>query len=135
MKKLELSGSCLCGSVAYTVTGDAKAFYHCHCQRCRKVTGTGHASNLLLTEGEVDWTRGAEHLRRYDVPGAIRFASVFCKRCGSYLPRVSPGLVAVPAGTLDHEPDMLPEAHIFAGSRAAWSCSDTALPEYAEYPD
>lgn len=44
-----LMGSCLCGSVEYEVTGEAQRFYHCHCQRCRKATGKGHASNLLMT--------------------------------------------------------------------------------------
>jgi len=136
MSTAKLSGSCLCGDVAYEVKGDIRAFYHCHCRRCRKVTGTGHASNLLVKTDTVDWTRGGEHVRRYDVPSAKRFASVFCERCGSYLPRLSAaaGLVAVPAGSLDHEPPTLPEARIFCASRADWSCSD-ALPAWDAYPE
>ncbi|MEE4161347.1 MAG: GFA family protein [Woeseiaceae bacterium] len=136
MSTATLSGSCLCGAVAYEVTGDIQAFYHCHCRRCRKVTGTGHASNLILKAGEVTWSRGSELLRRYDVPDAKRFASVFCERCGSPLPRLSPGsgLVIVPAGSLDHDPPVAPEARIFSASRAAWSCSD-ALPAWDAYPE
>lgn len=135
MTTLRLEGSCLCGAIAYAVDGDYRGFYHCHCQRCRKVTGTGHASNLMIGTNAVTWLRGEDKLHRYDVPGAERFASVFCIDCGSYLPRVSPsaGLVAVPAGSLDHDPGLMPEARIFSASRAAWSCSDE-LPSFDEYP-
>src|SRR6202034_265236 len=46
MAESTVKGSCLCGAVKYEVTGEPKRFYHCHCSRCRKVTGTGHASNM-----------------------------------------------------------------------------------------
>ena len=39
MGDIALSGSCLCGSVAYELQGDARRFYHCHCERCRKASG------------------------------------------------------------------------------------------------
>ena len=135
MTTAHFEGSCLCGEVAYVVEGEVRGFYHCHCERCRKVTGTGHASNILVAADTVDWTRGEQQVQRYDVPGAKRFASVFCGRCGSYLPRVSPGfgLVAVPAGSLDHDPGIRPDARIFCASRTAWSCED-ALPGFDEYP-
>jgi len=57
-----LRGSCLCGAVQYQVTGEAKRFYHCHCSRCRKPTGTGHASNLSLQPGALKWLSGEEHI-------------------------------------------------------------------------
>lgn len=135
MSKATLTGSCLCGDVAYEVTGDIRAFYHCHCRRCRKISGTGHASNLLVYSAELTWLRGAEQALRFDLPGAKRFASVFCGRCGSHLPRMAQGtgLVVVPAGSLDQEPPVVPEARIFAGSRTDWSCSDS-LPSWETYP-
>jgi len=136
MKKLSLAGSCLCGSVAYEISGDAVAFNHCHCQRCRKSTGTGHASNILLKSESVTWLAGEELLARYDVPEAERFAAVFCRNCGSPMPRVSPDrkLVVVPAGSLDADPDIRPERRIFGASRTAWSCVDGELPVFDRYP-
>ena len=52
MSQVTLKGSCLCGAVRYEVSGDLQRFYHCHCKRCRKSTGTGHASNLMLAQAE-----------------------------------------------------------------------------------
>ena len=52
------------------------------------------------------------------------------------MPRVAPDLsfVAIPAGTLDHELDIRPQARIFGGSRATWSCDATDIPTFDMYP-
>jgi hypothetical protein len=43
-------------------------------------------------------------------------------------------MVFIPAGSLDEEPDLAPQARIFTGSRAAWSCEATEVPGFNEYP-
>jgi len=137
MTDMNVTGSCLCGSVRYRVSGAAVRFYHCHCRRCRKATGTGHASNLLVTPlASLTWLAGEELLRRYKVPEAERFYNCFCSQCGSPLPRAVPELdgVVLPAGTLDAEPPMQPHARIFWDSRAEWSCRGDGIPTYPEYP-
>lgn len=133
----EFTGSCLCGDVAYKIVGSPDRFYHCHCKRCRKATGTAHASNLLLPGAKsAEFVRGAEQLTTYRVPGAKRFSTCFCKRCGSNLPRLlsAHNLVVIPAGSLDHEVEIKPQARIFSASGAAWGCSDSELPMFDEYP-
>lgn len=137
MTDVNVTGSCLCGSVRYEISGAAQRFYHCHCQRCRKTTGTGHASNLLVTPaGSLTWLAGEELLRRYKVPEAERFYNCFCSHCGSPMPRVVTELdaVVIPAGSLDTEPPIQPQARIFWDSRAAWSCSGDDIPPFPEYP-
>mgnify|MGYP001817533227 CR=1 FL=1 len=136
MSEIRLAGSCLCGSVSYDIVGESRAFNHCHCERCRKATGTGHASNIILSPSSVRWTAGEELLGRYDVPEAERFATVFCRNCGSLMPRLSTdGRIAViPAGTLDVDPGIVPERRIFRASRVSWSCPDDDLPSYDRYP-
>jgi hypothetical protein len=136
MTQTRLEGSCLCGAVAYTVTGEAKRFFHCHCSRCRKATGTGHASNLFLQPGELVWRSGAEQVRAFKVPEAQRFTNSFCATCGGRVPRQPPGtdIVMIPAGSLDDEAPIPPQARIFTDSRAAWSCADGALPTFPDAP-
>lgn len=71
-------GRCLCGGVQYEVTGKPLRFYHCHCGRCRKSSGTGHASNLLMTPHTgITWTQGESLLKSYKVPDAERFLTAF----------------------------------------------------------
>ena len=137
MSYISVKGSCLCGSVTYSISGDAERFYHCHCQRCRKATGSGHASNILVKPlTSITWLSGEELLGRYKVPEAERFYNCFCTRCGSPMPRVVPELggVLIPAGTLDEEPPVMPGGRIFCDSRAQWSCAGGDMPVYAEYP-
>lgn len=136
MSQNTLSGSCLCGAVQYAAHGDIRRFYHCHCKRCRKATGTGHASNLFL-KGTLEWRQGEEHIGFFKLPEAERFSNTFCRQCGSRLPRVVPdtGAVMIPAGSLDDEPGIKPQARIFTGSRAAWSCDVEPLPVFENYPD
>jgi hypothetical protein len=136
MPQPTLQGSCLCGAVTYEVSGEATRFYHCHCSRCRKATGTGHATNLFLQPGTLTWLSGESLVHTYKVPEAQRFANSFCTTCGSRLPREAKamGFVVIPAGSLDVEPPIAPQARIFAGSRAAWSCTEGELPAFSDYP-
>lgn len=136
MSKTTVKGSCLCGSVKYEMTGDAQRFYHCHCQRCRKASGTGHGSNLLISpHTSITWTKGEQLLAKYKVPEAERYFNCFCQNCGGPMPRVVPELngVLIPVGSLDTESPISPQGRIFWDSRAEWSCQDD-LPVYSEYP-
>jgi hypothetical protein len=135
MTDLKLTGSCLCGAVKYTATGEAKGFFNCHCKRCRKATGTGHASNLFLS-GTLDWNQGEEVVKTFKVPEAKRFTNSFCSQCGGRVPRFieEMGSVMIPAGSLDDEPGMRPQARIFKGSQAEWSHKFADIPSFEEYP-
>ncbi|MEZ4316185.1 MAG: GFA family protein [Myxococcota bacterium] len=128
-----LTGRCLCGQVRYTAVGEPVRFYHCHCSRCRHATGTGHASNLFLS-GTLTFDSGEDLLRRFSPPDAVRFTNTFCSECGGRVPRVgSPGMVFIPAGSLDVEPSLAPQARIFFGSKASWACSG-GVPEHDMLP-
>ena len=136
MDQITLKGGCLCGSVKYEVTGEPRRFFHCHCSRCRKVTGAGHASNMFFQPAALRWLSGEEQVRTFKVPEAKRFTNSFCVTCGSRLPRQAKDsdVVLIPAGSLDDEAPIKPQARIFAGSRVSWSCSDDVLPVYPDLP-
>lgn len=136
MKQVKLRGSCLCGSVKYVIEGGARFFNHCHCSRCRKATGTGHASNIILTPASIEWQSGEELLNSFKVPDAKHFTAVFCSRCGSLMPRVAPdnSVGVLPAGTLDEEPQVELTGRIFQDSRTEWSCTGDELPRFDTYP-
>lgn len=136
MNQSHLRGSCLCGAVKFEASGEPKRFVHCHCSRCRKATGTGHASNLFLQPGALKWLSGEEQVRSFKVPEAKRFTNSFCATCGGRLPRQpkDTNSVIIPAGSLDEEVPMKPQARIFYESRANWSCTDDDLTVYPESP-
>ena len=77
------------------------------------------------------WTRGEQHVKVYDLPGAARFGTNFCEICGSDVPRQSPkiGRVNIPGGCLDTDPRIRPGYHIFVGSKAPWYDITDKLPQ------
>lgn len=126
----EITGSCLCGKVAYTVHGPYKAFYFCHCTRCRKKTGSAHASNIFAGAENFRWTSGEDSIKRYKLPEAEAFSTWFCGECGSAVPHESRRgpLVVIPAGTLDADPEFEPQFNIYWHDRADWYDDGKAAP-------
>lgn len=115
------TGSCLCGSVTFRVEGDFDGFFLCHCSRCRKGTGSAHAANLISAAAELTWLSGRENVTSYKVEGT-RHARSFCGRCGGPVPDVQGdgAWITVPAGSLDGDVGLRPDAHICLASRADW---------------
>lgn len=129
-------GSCLCGKVAYEMTGPAQRMMNCHCSRCRRGRSAAHATNVMYKMEDFRFTRGEDLVQGYHVPGAKYFKNCFCGECGSAVARVSTerGFVVVPAGSLDTDPHIQPLAHIFVGSKANWFEITDDVPQYAEMP-
>jgi hypothetical protein len=127
---MSVRGSCLCGNVVFEIDTPFDRFVNCHCSRCRKATGTAHASNAMVKAGALRWLRGQDFVARYDLPTARSFATSFCKTCGSPLPHLtrSGRDVIVPAGAFDEPLDVRPDRHFHWSSRANWYSTGESLP-------
>lgn len=128
-------GSCLCGAAKFEVQGEFENFYLCHCQHCRKDTGSAHAANLFSPSAKLTWVVGSDCVATFTLPGTLHKKS-FCKLCGSALPSShNADQVVVPAGCLDTEIPILPTAHIFTSSKAVWDTGLEAVPKYEKLPN
>ena len=135
MSSAIFQGSCLCGSIKYEIIGEPRVFNHCYCSRCRKSSGTGHASNIILTLESAEWTEGEDLLGSFRIPDAERFSTAFCTQCGSQMPRVRPdlGFGVIPAGSLDRDVPIQPTDRIMWNSRTDWACDNRKIPTWDEY--
>lgn len=117
----DITGSCCCGAVTFRLRDDFQRFFFCHCEQCKKLTGSAHAANLFTSPNNIEWTQGEENTSRYDHP-TRSFSRVFCKDCGSGLPWVSKNgqFLTVPAGCLNEEPSKTLDAQIFCEEQAEW---------------
>ena len=127
-----LVGSCLCGEVAYEA-GAPFRMHSCHCSRCRRGRSAAHGTNVFVKIDDFRWTRGQSNIVEYKVPEARFFAVAFCARCGADVPRASSrGFFVIPAGSLDTDPGIRPQAHIFVGSKAPWFEITDNIPQFTE---
>lgn len=133
---MEHAGSCLCGEVTFVVEGDFERFYLCHCERCRKDTGSAHAANLFSSSARLRWLSGEESVRTYDFNSTGHIKS-FCVHCGSALPNLQMDgtLLVVPAGSLDSDVPNRPDGHIFTARRANWDTALETVPAFDGLPD
>mgnify|MGYP000285915292 CR=1 FL=1 len=130
---MEYKGSCLCGNIEFKVVGEIKRFYLCHCDYCRKDTGSAHAANLFFDCGELYWKKGELDVVKFNHQGT-RHSKSFCSRCGSGMPIKEGNVVIVPAGSLDRNIDRRPDAHIFMGSKGNWDHDLEYLETYKTFP-
>ena len=128
-------GSCLCRSIRYELSAELGDFGYCHCTSCRKASGSAHAANLFVPEAQFQWVAGEASVKRFDLPGAKRFAVSFCPECGTRVPHKinTTENVLIPAGLLDGEIEVRPEQGIFWASKANWYVSPETLPKFSEY--
>ena len=129
------SGSCLCGAVHFEIAGEFESFFLCHCEYCRKDTGSAHAANLFSSTATLKWTAGEERVTQFQLPGTLHARS-FCSTCGSALPKLQMDgkLLAVPAGSLNDAVRTKPTAHIFVASRASWDHALEKVPAFERLP-
>ncbi len=132
-----LSGSCLCGNVAYEADATLERIVHCHCQTCRKTHGAAFSSVTAVPREKFRWVRGQELLGAFESsPGKFRR---FCARCGSHImaERTAQPVVLLRLGCLDTSisgpaTSNLPQVHIWRSDAAPWYDPKVPVPEKAE---
>ena len=93
-------GSCFCGEVQLTVTGEPVAAGYCHCASCRSWAAAPVNAFSLWQPDAVQITRGAANVGVYHK--TEKSYRKFCKTCGGHLFTEHPAwnLVDVYAATI-----------------------------------
>jgi hypothetical protein len=128
---MTIKGGCLCGKVRYQITGPLFNADHCHCSMCRRQHGAAFATYADFNPGDFNWTLGKNFVKTYDaLPGD---GWCLCSECGSTLAGTENGHVtSITLGTIEGDPGIKPEAHIFVGSKAQWFDIVDDLPQFEE---
>ncbi|MEX3008694.1 GFA family protein [Hoeflea sp. TYP-13] len=123
-----LTGGCACGAVRYETPGDWEFSFQCHCRKCQRATGTGHAPAFAVSRAETRLHGPIKHYEHVADTGA-RTKTGFCPECGS--PIVSsterfPERIYLLAATLDDPTVFRPQFAVFESEAQPW---DTVPPE------
>ena len=124
------TGSCLCGSVAFTIDGDLSPPTVCHCGQCRKQSGNvwastwTHQDNLSFAASDtLRWFRASNIARRG-----------FCGTCGSFLfwQHNDEDTISISMGTFDEPTGLKLSKHIFVADKGDYHDISDDLPQEAQ---
>lgn len=127
-------GSCLCGSVKFSISGPINDIIYCHCSLCRKAQGSAFATNANVNLQDFNFLSGETNLTAYKTSN--HQTKMFCKSCGS--PMLSkdtnnPNNIRIRLGTIDSDISERPGKHVFVASKANWEEITDDLPKFDEY--
>lgn len=132
-----ITGSCLCGRVTYESATEPVMAAHCQCIDCRKASGTGHSTHVVLAAPALSLsgeTTGYEH----PADSGNIVTRHFCPNCGCAIYSTNdamPDLVFVRASSLDDPDAVSPQMVVYASRAPAWDLVDPALPSFAILPE
>jgi hypothetical protein len=122
-----VSGSCLCQSIQYTITGTDKGPVLCHCANCQKTTGSTFANNHRFTRAQITFTKGGDGIKAYKDSNTLTgniLTRWFCPGCGSpiYLENEKfKGLVILYSGCIEGQlQHAKPGGELFVHNKRNW---------------
>jgi len=118
---MSLRGSCLCGGVRFELDATPETMRYCHCESCKKLSGSVGTANLRMPSSAVRVVEGGGLVQTFQP--AEGSTKSFCRVCGSNLfgggwpdsPTCS-----VRASAIDEPFDVRPSAHTWVRSVADW---------------
>ena len=113
------TGSCLCGSVNYKSNSDPLVIQNCHCDQCRKATGSVYLTNLFIKEENFEITGEVNNYTHLSDAGN-NMTKYFCPNCGSQVFGKNsgrPGIITIRAGTVYEKDIIKPIRNLFLKSK------------------
>ena len=110
------SGSCLCGEIKYIVKGQPVRIAQCHCDDCRRSTGSSFATNVFVEEEDLVILQGTPKSFQHPADSGNTMTKEFCGNCGAQLfgyGSGSPGIKNVKVGSIDDIGDIKPQIEVF----------------------
>ena len=130
---MAIKGGCLCDKVRYETNGRLFNADHCHCSMCRRQHGAAFATYADFNPDDFKWTSGQDLVKVYETSSGAGWC--FCSECGSSLAGTINGKVtSITLGSVEGDPGIKLEAHIFVGSKAQWYDITDDLPQFDERP-
>jgi hypothetical protein len=116
-------GGCLCGVVRYRVTGDPTIAGVCHCNRCKRMTGSAFSIATYFDEAAVQISGELKTYEGRSDESNRWFKLEFCPNCGTPLTWTAefiPSLRGIAGGTFDDPNWLKAPDHYWTRSALHW---------------
>jgi len=128
-----VTGGCFCGQIRYRVIKPLFNARSCHCSKCRKAFSGAGSAYAEVQANSFIWVTGQEDVVQYYA--SPEWGLGFCGRCGTTLCGINKGRIhGVTLGSVDGDPGVEIEVHLFVGSKAPWDHIGGTAPQYADWP-
>ena len=130
------SGKCLCGKVTYRVHTKPKAIFNCHCDDCRRATGSVFGTNLFVPEDEIE-IKGEVSSYSHTSDSGSTMTKRFCPNCGSLMfgkNSAKINIISIRAGTVDQKDLIKPSINVFMHSKIPSTSIDKNLKQATRMP-
>ncbi len=134
--EVNATGGCLCGGVRFAVKGTPIRMAQCHCLDCQRASGTGHMSNAIFREEDVQVTGATQSFASTADSGNV-LTRHFCPTCGGRVflySKARPGLIVMAAGAFDDSSWFKPEVVLFTKRRPHWDITTGDVPNFESGP-
>lgn len=116
------TASCSCGALSITAVGGPTRISVCHCQSCKRRTGSSFGVAVFFKMDCTEQTGTSATYRRMGDSGKpLEFH--FCPDCGStvfWLPAFRPGMIAVALGCFEASSQLVPSQSVYDDERHQW---------------
>ena len=132
---MSINGKCLCGQVQYQLQTSPSDVAYCHCSDCRRILGSAFAAYAHISSDSFQWIAGEDLASTFESSHYVNHC--FCSFCGSQLGVIvgdGNKLNWITLGSIEGDPGVRPQAHIFVGSKAPWHEITDDLPQFEEWP-
>ena len=127
------AGGCFCGAIRYEVSGAARTLCYCHCESCRRASGSPAVAWGTFERGGFRVTRGAPAEFRSSKP-VVRGFCASCGSCLTYRHEARPAEIDVTLATLDEVRQLAPRMHVWVADKLPWVRIEDGLPQFPGTP-
>ena len=108
-EKINHKGSCFCGNVEFTLSGEPEVMAYCHCDSCRHWSAGPISAFTLWSPDAIHIINGVDNIKAFDKNPGTSDETVYsnrkwCKTCGGHIYSDHPtmGLIDVPSAVISN---------------------------------
>jgi len=129
-------GSCACGAVTATITGEPLGVRQCWCRQCQQTAAGGPTNNAMFLSADITII-GELGVNHTSAASGNTLGQYFCAKCGNPIYAQSSArlyMQAVRLGFLDEGHGLRPDTAIWLDDAPEWVVTDPQIEHVGKQP-
>ena len=129
-------GSCACGAVTATISGEPVGLRQCWCRQCRRIAAGSPTTNAMFATADIA-IEGTLASHIYVAASGNTLTQSFCPQCGTHVMAASsarPQFRTIRLGFLEEPHGLAPQMAIWLDEAPEWASIDPELETFPTQP-